>query len=57
VPLFDGLTVTADVAAIVRPGWLAVDNVTVVDRDARMDEPLLMLDFICDRHGGSPARL
>jgi len=40
VPLFDGLTVTADVAAIVRPGWLAVDNVTVVDRDARMDEPL-----------------
>ena len=34
------LAVHPDVAAIVTPGWFAAEVVRVVDRDARMDEPL-----------------
>lgn len=34
------LMVHPDVAAIVTPGWFAAGAVRVVDRDARMDEPL-----------------
>ena len=37
---FDGLTVTPDVSAIVRPSWLTMGGVVVVERDARMDELL-----------------
>jgi len=37
---FDGLSVTPEVSAIVRPAWLTMDGVVVVERDARMDEPL-----------------
>ena len=32
--------VADEVAAIVRPGVLVFDDVAVVDRDARLDEPL-----------------
>ena len=34
------LNVDSAIAAVVRPGWLVEDRVTVVERDARMDEPL-----------------
>jgi DNA/RNA-binding domain of Phe-tRNA-synthetase-like protein len=34
------LTLTPDVASIVRPAWAAIERVVVVDRDPRMDEPL-----------------
>jgi DNA/RNA-binding domain of Phe-tRNA-synthetase-like protein len=36
----DRLDVATDIAGIVRPAWMTVDAVHVVDRDARMDEPL-----------------
>ena len=34
------VAVAPDVAPIVRPGWIVVEGLTVVDRDARLDEPL-----------------
>lgn len=34
------VTVAPDVAPIVRPGWIVVEGLTVVDREVRMDEPL-----------------
>jgi DNA/RNA-binding domain of Phe-tRNA-synthetase-like protein len=36
----DNLDVAAELATVVRPGWLAVERVAVVARDPRMDEPL-----------------
>jgi DNA/RNA-binding domain of Phe-tRNA-synthetase-like protein len=36
----DGLEVAPELAAIVRPAWIAVERVSVVDRDARLDDPL-----------------
>jgi DNA/RNA-binding domain of Phe-tRNA-synthetase-like protein len=40
VASFPSLDVAAELAEVVRPGWLAVDRVTVVERDSGMDEPL-----------------
>lgn len=34
------LHVAPDIAGIVRPAWAAFERVVVIDRDARMDEPL-----------------
>ncbi len=34
------MRVASDIAAIVRPAWTPVEPVTVVDREARLDEPL-----------------
>ncbi|MFI5178737.1 MAG: B3/4 domain-containing protein [Vicinamibacterales bacterium] len=36
----DAVTVAPDVAAIVRPAWAVVEGVRVVDREARLDDPL-----------------
>jgi DNA/RNA-binding domain of Phe-tRNA-synthetase-like protein len=35
------LRVSADVAGIVRPAWAELDDVTVVEREARLDAPLV----------------
>jgi DNA/RNA-binding domain of Phe-tRNA-synthetase-like protein len=32
--------VAPEIASIVKPGWLVLDRVVVVDREARLDEPL-----------------
>jgi len=40
VSSFEGIDVAPDLAAVVRPAWAAIDGVTVVDRDERLDEPL-----------------
>ena len=34
------MTLAPDLVAIVRPEWAALDDVTVVERDPRLDEPL-----------------
>jgi len=36
----DPIQVEPDLAGIVRPAWLALDRLTIVDSDPRLDEPL-----------------
>lgn len=34
------VTVAPELAGVIRPGWIVVDGVTVVEHEARLDEPL-----------------